>query len=240
MDDNSDDEICESGDVRASKLGKQAYWDKVYTEELLNFEERGDEGEVWFGADTLDRVVEWSADVIRQHFGEDAEGAQILDVGTGNGTMLVGLAAQGFSQLSGNDYSLPSLKLARRVLDRHGLQHVLLQEVDLTDVEAACASGDSFSIITDKGTLDAIGLSGRPDARAAYQESVWSRLKEGGLLIVTSCNSTREELLDEFCSPTRSLKVWTEVDHIKTHPKFRFGGLEGSKVATVAFQKRKT
>jgi hypothetical protein len=40
------------------------------------------------------------------------------------------------------------------------------QEVDLTDVEAACASGDSFSIITDKGTLDAIGLSGRPDARS--------------------------------------------------------------------------
>ena len=51
----------------------------------------------------------------------------ILDVGCGNGTMLVGLAAQGFANLRGSDYSMASIRLAAAVLERHGLSHIRLQ-----------------------------------------------------------------------------------------------------------------
>lgn len=37
--------------------------------------------------------------------------------------------------------------------------------MDLTDVEAAREAGGSVSVVVDKGTLDAIGLSGRDGAR---------------------------------------------------------------------------
>lgn len=69
--------------------------------------------------------------------------------------------------------------------------------------------------------------------------------------IITSCNSTRDELAAEFCGPDRATEPcaynwvggcthtrWRLVDWIKTYPKFKFGGVEGSKVCTVAFQKR--
>ena len=56
--------------------------------------------------------------------------------------------------------------------------------------------------------------------------------------IITSCNSIQEELEKEFCSTAdASAPQWAVVDHVRTHPKFKFGGIEGSKVATVAFLK---
>lgn len=187
-----------------------------------------------------------------------------------------------------------------------------------------CEAGPGVDVITDKGTLDAVGLSGCPNARcflairpavcllclhptccpwssgsmlelvlicfrgiddhlvnpyyrAKYQATVWAMLRDGGLLvgrmahgmfhrcrnvllmhdilraasfvaadvtrclaaqIITSCNSTQEELEKEFCSTAdASAPQWAVVDHVRTHPKFKFGGIEGSKVATVAFLK---
>ncbi len=67
--------------------------------------------------------------------------------------------------------------------------------------------------------------------------------------VVTSCNSTREELIQEFCAgpPMEPCAFnwmggcmhsrWKAVDWVKTYPTFKFGGTEGSKVCTIAFQK---
>lgn len=71
------------------------------------------------------------------------------------------------------------------------------------------------------------------------------------LQVITSCNSTQQELCREFADqaePQRasdtqanakhaSNKAFEYVDHIRTYPKFKFGGVEGSKVCTVAFQR---
>lgn len=54
-------------------------------------------------------------------------------------------------------------------------------------------------MITDKGTFDAIGLSEDGQAKQAlYVSSVHRLLQLGGLLIITSCNHTLQELVEQF------------------------------------------
>ena len=81
--------------------------------------------------------------------------------------------------------------------------------------------------------------------------------------VITSCNSTKDELCEEFCQSIEdglidaaSVSVhetdnraqqkhvhqphlFRYVDHIQTYPKFKFAGVEGTKVCTVAFRKLK-
>ena len=52
-----------------------------------------------------------------------------------------------------------------------------------------------YQVLTDKGTLDAVGLSANAaEIRIKYRHSVWNLLEPSGLFIVTSCNSTAQEL----------------------------------------------
>ena len=107
----------------------------------------------------------------------------------------------------------------------------------------SCLAECRFDLITDKGTFDAVGLSeGAAANRQLYTEAAARLLKPGGLLVITSCNSTRQELCEHLCcssvlnkgSPTQLFKY---LDHVRTYPTFRFGGCEGSKVCTVAFKR---
>ena len=167
-----------------------------------------------------------------------------------------------------------------------------------------------YDVITDKGTFDAIGLSeGGRAQQALYRETVHSLLQPGGLLIITSCNSTLQELTQAFTldrpssgtmakhekdsssegpaeansagdhlakpqfpcgrpgvtpGPVASIignsatgesgksealeahsgasstpncpPRWVYFDHVRTYKVYSFGGLEGSKVCTVAFK----
>lgn len=319
-----------------------------------------------FGRDVLDTAVKWTGDLLRRVYGARAAQTSILDVGCGNGTMLVGLAAQGFSNLAGQDYSMASCELAWKVLERHGLSHIHIkvlrhggmqcmphhvQPAHLCcsiaakrlnqPLETAILSGakvDSFPMYTCRkktsstvtmatvwtssptrahlmpsgflttpmpGTSDTAQHAGfqRQSCllshiashcwmickllcrRKQYRSSVWHLLHPVGILvgfvhlqgammcscnryitnmdnvadqrhsslhlqIITSCNSTREELVQEFCGPDRSTEPcaynwrqgcthtrWRLIDWVKTYPTFKFGGVEGSKVCTVAFQK---
>ena len=50
-------------------------------------------------------------------------------------------------------------------------------------------------MLTDKGTFDAVGLTANAvENKKKYKQSVWKMLQPDGLLIVTSCNSTAQEL----------------------------------------------
>lgn len=98
-----------------------------------------------------------------------------------------------------------------------------------------------FDIVLDKGTFDAISLAG--DAKETrvcerYPEIARQLLKNGGFLIVTSCNWTEDELVKWFAgsdgaSKSDRLDVWGRVEY----PTFRFGGQEGQGVCTVCFQR---
>lgn len=263
---DKDDSDTEQTD---SMLGLQSYWDAAYADELSNFREHGHAGEVWFGADVMDVVASWTKSLCidisqgRMPNHVDATKSElvkeddkylshwsVLDIGTGNGLLLQELAKQGFSDLTGTDYSEGAIDLARSLADRDGFSNLkfLVDDILETRVER------QFQLVTDKGTLDAIGL--HPDGaakRVMYWDSVAKLVASRGLLVITSCNNTKDELMQEVENFNQR---WIEtmqdpntpkdqvismeppfqyLNHVRTYPTFTFGGSVGSRVATVAF-----
>ncbi|KAG2018020.1 chaperone, variant 3 [Coprinopsis cinerea AmutBmut pab1-1] len=101
-----------TAELPPSKLGTKEHWDQVYERELTNFEEIGDEGEIWFGEDSVEKMVDWAVDNI-----PPTDNPTILEVGSGNGTLLFGLHEAGYGPtlLAGIDYSMGAVKLARGI-----------------------------------------------------------------------------------------------------------------------------
>ena len=97
-----------------SILAKKEYWEANFEMELKNFQEIGDDGEVWFGLNvqkkTIDYLMKKYPDIKTR---EDQP--HVLDVGTGNGAFLFKLAKAGFKKLKGIDYSEYSIKLAKYI-----------------------------------------------------------------------------------------------------------------------------
>ncbi|KAF2313827.1 hypothetical protein GH714_013687 [Hevea brasiliensis] len=267
---NSDKEEAD-GEGVASMLGLQSYWDAAYADELANFREHGLAGEIWFGSDVMGVVVSWTKSLcikisqghIPYHFDDiksepvDQDDKylsswSVLDIGTGNGLLLQELAKQGFSDLTGVDYSEGAIDLARNLADRNGFPNINFLVDDVLETKLK----RQFQLVMDKGTLDAIGL--HPDGpikRIMYWDSVSKLVASGGILVITSCKSTKDELLQEVeifnqrTSMSQGLETQKDqvsgdpsafqyLNHVQTYPTFMFGGSVGSRVATVAFLRR--
>ncbi|XP_074229536.1 EEF1A lysine methyltransferase 2 isoform X3 [Camelus bactrianus] len=170
-----------------SALGTREHWDAVYERELQTFQEYGDTGEIWFGEESMARLIRW----MQNH--KIPLDASVLDIGTGNGVFLVELV---------EDFLNPSTELS------------------------------GFHICIDKGTFDAISLN--PDnaveKRKQYVKSLSRVLKVKGFFLITSCNWTKEELLNEF---SEGFELFEELPT----PRFSFGGRSGNSVAALVFQK---
>ena len=103
-----------------SKLARKEHWDATFALELENFENHGDDGEVWFGKDVQRKTVAYIMEV---YCGETAghDKVQLLDVGTGNGALLFKLVKKGIFRkfatvlLKGIDYSEPSINFTRHI-----------------------------------------------------------------------------------------------------------------------------
>ncbi|KAJ2811821.1 Protein-lysine N-methyltransferase efm4, partial [Coemansia sp. 'formosensis'] len=204
----------------ASKLGRKDHWDSVYDREINTFKETGDIGEVWFGEDTAAKMATWVCNNI-----EDNE-ARILDVGCGNGHLLLELAEDGYTNLTGTDYSPQAIELAKSIAVSRGCDTITFVEQDFlsaTDV-ARIAGDDKFDVVLDKGTYDAICLKPKDDgadvdqkAIDTYPKSVVDSLKDSGVFLITSCNWTEDELVARFAGHLEC------VGRVK-HRSFMFGG----------------
>ncbi|XP_050103527.1 uncharacterized protein LOC126583242 [Malus sylvestris] len=254
-----------------SMLGLQSYWDAAYADELANFREHGHTGEVWFGANVMEVVSSWTkslcidisqgrtpnhdnnkSDPVEQGNNKSdpveqgdkyLSGWSVLDIGTGNGLLLQALSKQGFSDLTGTDYSEGAIDLARSLADRDGLPNINFLVDDILETKL----DRQFKLVVDKGTLDAIGL--HPDGsikRVMYWDSISKLVAPGGLVVITSCNNTKDELVQEVESfnqrsviqeheTSRDPPKFQYLSHVRTYPTFAFGGSVGSRVATVAF-----
>lgn len=213
-------------ELESSELGTQEYWEKSYETEINNYISHGDVGEIWFDEDSQIRVLNWmlKCDSI-------SESDSIVDLGCGNGMMLIELAREGFTQLTGLDYSPKGVQLAQSIADDQELE-IKYKVADLVSENLFTEVG-TFKIAHDKGTYDAISL--HPDnpkeKREAYITNVYKILETDGLLLITSCNWTEPELLLAFQEKFKLFKS------IPT-PTFMFGGKVGNVVTSIVLQKK--
>merc|ERR1712032_1785864 len=203
-------------ELTPSKLGTKEYWEEAYNKEVENFAEIGDPGEAWFGEEAAARMVNWLAD----HPELVAADAEVLDVGCGNGLLTVDLAKEGF-QVVGVDYCAAAIKLAKQECD-------ILEELSTSQCTAL---KKTYDVVVDKGTFDAISLGERAfEDKKRYIRNMGGLLKPGGLLLITSCNWTEDELRAQFS------EVFLQ-KYVLPTPSFTFGGVRGNTVTAVVFQK---
>ena len=212
-------------ELNGSELGTKEYWEQAYEREIDNYRNHGDVGEIWFDEDSQIRVINW---IMKQDDIEDD--VRIIDLGCGNGMLLIELAREGYTNLVGVDYSPKAVELAENIAKDQDLK-IVYKVADLMNVES-CKELGNFGIVHDKGTYDAISLC--PDKpkekRELYMESVRNMMEEESIFIITSCNWTEDELISSFEGKFK------KVCSIPT-PSFKFGGKVGSVVTSVVFKK---
>lgn len=211
-------------------------WDNFYAVEKNNFEENPeDTGECWFSdSDAEEKMIQFLFDNLGQR--SIREDSKMCDVGTGNGHLLFSLREEGFKGVfTGIDYSENSVEFATEIAETNDVEDIKFEVVDIYD-EQWSSNCPKFDVVLDKGTLDAIALSGlkfgEKTAVELYPKIIQKMLEPGSVLLITSCNFTEQELIKIIES--EDLKVWKKVDY----PSFEFGGVKGQTICTIAFAKK--
>ncbi|KAK7033225.1 protein-lysine N-methyltransferase EFM4 [Favolaschia claudopus] len=229
-------------DLQPSKLGTKEHWDNIYHTELANFQENGDEGEIWFGVQSVDKMVKWALEHV-----PSSSNPSVLEIGSGNGSLLFALADADYdaSLLCGIDYSSDAVILARSIAETSDSgDAITFAECDFLTTDPprlpqhskpGDQQPDVWDLLLDKGTFDAIALAEKDDDGKSpaerYPARVARLLKPGGSFLITSCNFTEEELRASFEAPDTGLVHHSRIQH-KT---FTFGGKSGSPVSSMAF-----
>nr|XP_040218508.2 EEF1A lysine methyltransferase 2 [Anopheles coluzzii] len=214
-------------ELEGSELGTKDFWESSYTREIANYRDHGDVGEVWFDEDSQNRIICWIAKQEDEIKADDS----IIDLGCGNGMMLIELAREGYTKLTGIDYSPKAIELSKAICRDQDL-NINYQVVDLMSEPEVAALGQ-FKVVHDKGTYDAISLhpEDAKTMRMHYIANVHRMLQDDGLFILTSCNWTESELVQSFAE---LFKLHTVIPT----PTFKFGGKVGSVVTSIVFEKK--
>ena len=159
-------------ELQESALGTQEYWDNRYKEEIANFEDHGDPGEIWFGEDTVERTIEW---IKKQE--SISKNSKILDIGCGNGMFLVELFTQGYVNSFGMDYSEDAIELAKSIAQKRNFK------IEYSVCNILEGLEGQFDVIHDKGTYDAISLNANiKEHRVTYLKNIFKGLTDTGLV----------------------------------------------------------
>jgi len=188
-DNDSDEGVASSDEGNASELGTKNFWDQQYVTELKNFTEFGDIGQIWFGKKMMDTIVNWVAAKIDKK-------SSVLDLGCGNGILLIQLAKQGFDNLTGVDYSASAVDLANAIATNRKIS-ITYKTLDILNTAADRTGEKKYNLLLDKGTYDAISLMEDfgPALRHQYLSATSEMLAEDGLFLIATCNWTREEIV---------------------------------------------
>jgi len=190
----------------------------------------------------------------------------ILEVGSGNGTLLLGLLDAEYppERLCGIDYSAGSVQLARSVSAARGGDNISFHLCDfLKDDPPKLPSmlqeaNTDWDLIMDKGTFDAIGLmekdSNGMTPTDGYPPKIGRLLKLGGYFLITctppnvcffDSHLTILHLQYEACNFTEE-ELKAKFANPQTglmyhsriqHATYTFGGKSGTICSSVAFRK---
>ena len=137
----------------------------------------------------------------------------------------------------GVDYSVQSIQLARRIAEEKGLESDITFKVwDILNgrgEEGEEQGLGQWDIVLDKGTFDAVSLSGVAGVEERYVRRVEESVKKDGMLLVTSCNWTEAEIVHWFEAGGR-----LERSVSLRYPSFTFGGSTGQSISSISFRKR--
>lgn len=121
---------------------------------------------------------------------------RVLEIGSGNGVLLCEFVKHGYdrSQLLGIDYSPGSIMLSRQVACSRGVDEITFKLCDFLTEDPPCISDmqeviNSWDLLLDKGTFDAIALSEKNRTGQSpsdlYPARVSRLLRPGGLFLIT-------------------------------------------------------
>ncbi|KAF2502588.1 methyltransferase-like protein-like protein 10 [Lophium mytilinum] len=227
-----------------SELGTKDYWDSAYSLELQNHAAHpDDEGTIWFSDASAEERVLAHLETLSDEGMLSKTSTTFLDLGTGNGHLLFALREDEWEgSMLGVDYSAASVELAQRIgagRKEEGQVEVRFEEWDILNEQAGEWLGEGWDVALDKGTFDAISLSGQVDEQGrriceGYRARVEPLIKIGGRLIITSCNWTSDELRAWFEVEGGLLEYEASVKY----PSFTFGGKTGQQVCTLSFMRK--
>lgn len=131
--------------------------------------------------------VRWCLEIVPPH-----DTLRILEVGSGNATLLFALIDAGYhpKSLTGIDYSPDSIQLSQNIAKSRQIEGLSLQVLDFLNQVPPDTPSEGWDILLDKGTYDAIALgpkdssSGKSPA-ANYPSRVKLLLKPGGFFLIT-------------------------------------------------------
>lgn len=227
-------------------LREEGFWDQYYEGELKNFDDVGDEGEVWFGKGLSRKIAARILDILKSDPPNDKlDDVRILDIGCGNAFLLVVLAQKIMSeadinkcQFLGLDYSNNSIELCRKIVSAKNLEKkIMFKQCDFLDLSRVTETTEGFSydFVIDVGSYDAICLLASDsyrkleETKMAYMNSLYSIVKKGTIFMFASCNHTEDELMSLFNLECPSKRDITLAGKIAT-PTLQFGGKVGSQV----------
>ncbi|TCD69364.1 hypothetical protein EIP91_007920 [Steccherinum ochraceum] len=201
-----------SDDLPSSKLGTKQHWDDVYSTELTNFEEIGDEGEIWFGEDSVEKMVDWTVDNVAA-----SANPSILEVGSGNGSLLFALLEAGYApdRMAGVDYSEDAVRLSTAIgtSKGEGAEKIRFSACDFLaeyPTELSVAGETGWNLVLDKGTFDAMALAEKDVTGShpadTYPKRIAHIIRPGGYFLIVSCNFTEDELRTKFANGATGLE----------------------------------
>jgi len=119
----------------------------------------------------------------------------ILEVGSGNGTLLFGLFDSGYdpSTLHGIDYSPGAVKLSTEIAKFRGASAITFSECNFLNNDPQTSQHEGqigvWDLLLDKGTYDAIALGEKDEEghspAVGYPSRVTRLLKPGGYFLIT-------------------------------------------------------
>lgn len=138
-------------------------------------------------------MVDWAIEHI-----PPSSNPSILEVGSGNGTLLFGLFDSGYdpSTLHGIDYSAGAVKLSTEIAKSRGASAITFSECNFLNNDPQTpqhirreGQTDVWDLLLDKGTYDAIALGEKDEEghspAVGYPSRVTRLLKPGGYFLIT-------------------------------------------------------